>query len=220
MAYGKGIDYPIMKIRNWVSTHRYCLAGLYLFVFLLGFFLLEVFVPEPIFIIHCFLDDMIPFNEWFILPYFLWYAWVPVFLVFFMLKDREAYLRLCFIMFGGATICLIIYAIWPNGLDLRREIPADNFCADILRFIRDIDPPNNVCPSIHVSSTVSIDLVIRRADCLKNCRKLKLLSLAVTLAICISTMFIKQHSAVDVICGALLSILLAIISDRIWKPTR
>lgn len=204
-----------MKVLSWIRTHRYCLAGLYLFVFLFGFFLLEVFVPEPKFIIHCFLDDWIPFNEWFVIPYFLWYAWVPVFLVFFMLKERDAYLRLCFIMFGGATVCLMIYALWPNGLELRREITSDNFCADVLRFIRSVDPPNNVCPSIHVSSTVSIDMVIRRSEYFKNNSRIRRLSLAVTAAICISTMFVKQHSAVDVFCGILLSILFAQISDRI-----
>lgn len=202
-----------MKVFHWINTHRYCLAGLYLFVFLLGFFLLEVFVPEPVFIVHCFLDDWIPFNEWFIIPYFMWYAWVPVFLVFFMLKERDAYLRLCFIMFGGATICLVIYALWPNGLDLREEILADNVCADILRLIRSIDPPNNVCPSIHVSSTVAIHMVICRSEYLKGHRRLKVLSLAVTAAICVSTMFIKQHSAVDVLCGVLLSVILAKVSD-------
>ncbi len=30
-----------MKIVQWIKTHRYCLAGLYLFVFLAGFFMLQ-----------------------------------------------------------------------------------------------------------------------------------------------------------------------------------
>ena len=79
---------------NWIKTHRYCLAGLYMLVFLSGFFLLELHEPSDVHIIHCAVDDLIPFNEWFVLPYFLWYAWVPVFMIYFMIKDREAYLRL------------------------------------------------------------------------------------------------------------------------------
>ena len=206
-----------MKVLQWIKTHRYCLAGLYLFVFLLGFFLLEVLVKEPKYIIHCVIDDWIPFNEWFVIPYFLWYAWVPVFLVFFMIREKEAYLRLCFIMFTGATLCLIIYGIWPNGLELRREIVSDNICADIVRFLRSVDPPYNVCPSIHVSSTVSVHRVICTSGCFMKNRKIKRLSLAVTLSICISTMFIKQHSVIDVICGWGLSEGLALISGRRYR---
>lgn len=206
-----------MKLLQWIKTHRYCLAGLYLFVFLLGFFLLEVLVKEPKYMIHCALDDWIPFNEWFVIPYFLWYAWVPVFLVFFMICEKEAYLRLCFIMFTGATLCLIVYGIWPNGLSLRREIVSDNICADIVRFLRSVDPPYNVCPSIHVSSTVSVHRVICTSESFGKNRKIKGLSLAVTLSICISTMFIKQHSMIDVICGWVLTEVLALAANPILK---
>lgn len=205
------------RMTAWVRTHRYCLAGTYLFVFLLGFFLLEVFEPEPRYILHCAVDDWIPFNEWFILPYFLWYGWVPVFMLYFMVRDRVSYLRLCFILFVGATLCLGIYLVLPNGLELRREITADNFCARLVRLIRSIDPPCNVCPSLHVSSTVAIHLVISRAESLRGKPWIWGLSLAVTLLICISTMFVKQHSAIDVVCGWLLSLVLAWVSDRIWR---
>ena len=55
-------------------------------VFLSGFFLLELHEPSDVHIIHCAVDDLIPFNEWFVLPYFLWYAWVPVFMLYFITK--------------------------------------------------------------------------------------------------------------------------------------
>lgn len=197
------------KVINWVQTHKYCLAGTYLFVFLLCFYLLEVHGPEPRYIIRCVVDDWIPFNEWFVIPYFLWYLWVPLFLVYFMVKDRTAYLQLCFIMFTGATVCLLVYVLLPNGLDLRREIAGTNPCAVLVGILRGIDPPHHVCPSIHVSSTVAVHLVICYAGSLDERPGLRRLSLAVTLLICISTMFIKQHSLVDVVCGWGLSLLLA-----------
>ena len=132
----------IKQVMNWIKTHRYCLAGLYMLVFLSGFFLLELHEPSDVHIIHCAVDDLIPFNEWFVLPYFLWYAWVPVFMLYFMIKDREAYLRLCFVMFAGATFCLFVYLLAPNGLNLRQEITSQNFCAQIVRFLRSVDPPH------------------------------------------------------------------------------
>ena len=198
----------IKQVMNWIKTHRYCLAGLYMLVFLSGFFLLQLHEPSDVHIIHCAVDDLIPFNEWFVLPYFLWYAWVPVFMIYFMIKDREAYLRLCFVMFAGATFCLFVYLLAPNGLNLRQEITSQNFCAQIVRFLRSVDPPNNVCPSIHVSSTVAVHLTICHAASVRNKKPIRTLSWIVTILICLSTMFIKQHSLVDVLCGWILSLIL------------
>ncbi len=208
-----------MKAVAWIKSHRYCLAGLYLFVFLAGFFLLEVIAPKPVIYIHCILDDWIPFNEWFVIPYFLWYAWVPVFMIYFMIHGREEYLQLCFIMFTGATFCLILYAVFPNGLQLRQEIQATNFCASLICWLRSIDPPCNVCPSIHVSSTVAIHLVIVKARQFRHCPRIRALSWVVTVLISISTLFIKQHSVIDVVCGWGLSLLLEVVwqyRERVW----
>ena len=47
---------------HWIKTHKYALVGLYLFVFLAGFGLLELVVKEPKVIIHCPVDDWIPFS--------------------------------------------------------------------------------------------------------------------------------------------------------------
>ena len=52
----------IKQVMNWIKTHRYCLAGLYMLVFLSGFFLLELHEPSDVHIIHCAVDDLIPFN--------------------------------------------------------------------------------------------------------------------------------------------------------------
>ena len=203
---------------QWIKSHRYCLAGLYLFVFLGGFFLMERLVPEPEYVISCPIDDWIPFCEWFVLPYFLWYLWVPALMLIFMFRDRDAYLRLCLIMFSGATLCLVIYALWPNGLNLRREITSDNFCADIVRFLRWVDTPNNVCPSIHVSSTVAVHQAVCGSALLGKNRRVRALSFAVMFLIGISTMFIKQHSIIDVVCGWALSAGIAAAGDRLIWP--
>ena len=199
---------------KWIKTHQYCLTGLYLFVFLFGFFLLEVFAPSPKFIVHSVFDDWIPFNEWFVIPYFFWYLWVPLFLIFFMIREKEAYLELCFIMFAGATLCLIIYILCPTGLELRGEITKTNLCSGAVRLLRRIDPPQNVCPSIHVSSTVAIHLVVCRSVTFKQNRKIKMLSLFVTLMISISTLFIKQHSVIDVLYGWIVSGFFAVLTYR------
>ena len=199
---------------NWIKTHRYCLAGLYMLVFLSGFFLLELHEPSDVHIIHCAVDDLIPFNEWFVLPYFLWYAWVPVFMIYFMIKDREAYLRLCFVMFAGATFCLFVYLLAPNGLNLRQEITSQNFCAQIVRFLRSVDPPNNVCPSIHVFNSIAINTVIQHSNAFKHKKLVHVGSYILALAICMSTFFLKQHSVVDVFWACVLGLILYPLSYK------
>ena len=77
-----------------------------------------------------------------------------------------------------------------------------------MRFLRSVDPPNNVCPSIHVSSTVAVHLTICHAASERNKKPIRTLSWIVTILICLSTMFIKQHSLVDVLCGWILSLIL------------
>ncbi len=198
----------------WLRTHRYCMVGLYLPLFLLGFLALEIVDMEARHtIIHCPADDWIPFIEWFVIPYVLWYAWVPAFLLYFMFTDKDSYLRLCFVMFTGMTVCLAVYALWPNGLELRGEIDRQNFCSWLVQKLRAIDPPRNVCPSIHVSSTVSIYLTLLHSKRFGGSIKAQSIALAVSFLICISTLFIKQHSIVDVLCGWALSCGL----DLLWR---
>ena len=48
----------------------------YMCIYFPIFSLLEQFC-EPRYVIHCALDDMIPFNEWFVIPYVIWFAFVP-----------------------------------------------------------------------------------------------------------------------------------------------
>ena len=65
-------------------------------------------------------------------------------------------------MFTGMTICLLIYTVLPNGLQLRPAVVRDNLLARIAGMLYAIDTPTNVCPSIHVSSTVAIMIIVMR----------------------------------------------------------
>ena len=59
----------------------------------------------------------------------------------------------------------------PAGTKRFKSAAGDHiteFCAQIVRFLRRVDPPNNVCPSIHVSSTVAVHLTICHAASVRN----------------------------------------------------
>src|SRR5665647_1880733 len=98
---------------------------LYFVFYLVAFFTLE-HLKRPQYIIHSFLDDYISFNEYFVIPYFLWFVCLGLSLIGFMIYEKETFLNLCLMMFGGMTFCLITYAIIPSGLNLRGEVEGSN----------------------------------------------------------------------------------------------
>lgn len=194
-------------MKKWVSEHPYIIPVVYFIVYFPVFFLLESFI-EPKYIIHCGLDDWIPFCEWFVIPYFIWFLLVPATLFIYMVKDRKHYFKLCGLLFCGMTFCLLMYIVFPNGLNLRMEIPRDNMLCRLIGSLYQVDTATNVCPSIHVSSTTSILYVNMHSDYMKKKPLCKLFSWILTVLICLSTMFLKQHSVVDVILGILVTVVL------------
>lgn len=157
---------------------------------------------------------MIPFCEWFIFPYFSWYIVVPVALSLLMFKNREDFLRLCFLMFGGMTIALFIYLIAPNSITFRADIINDNIASKICKFLYALDAPTNVCPSIHVSSSVAIDMAIQKSETFGKNIPVRIISFIIMILISLSTMFVKQHSFTDAAAGLLVSLILFIIAFR------
>jgi membrane-associated phospholipid phosphatase len=75
-------------------------------------------------------------------------------------------------------------------------------------FIYSIDPPINVCPSIHVINSIGVNAVVWNSSLFANNKRIKVSSAVIMILICFSTLFIKQHSFLDVIAGIGLSIML------------
>ena len=202
---------------SWLRKNPHAWLMAYWVFYLVGFFSLEQLDPEYT-IIHCFIDDWIPFNEWFVIPYCLWYLWMPGAMLYLFFKDKADYCRLCFIMFVGMTVAMLCYLVWPNGLDLREPITHHNVLCQLVELLRSIDTPTNVCPSIHISSTTSIAIVGLRSKLFRENRPVKALIWCVTILITLSTLFLRQHSVIDVAAGAVLSLVLAIPAYRInWQ---
>ena len=188
--------------------------------YLLLFFWLDLAVKEPRFILHSPLDDMIPFNEWFAVFYFLWFPIFPGSLLAFLLLDKADFWELCFVVFTGAVISFAAYIWLPTGLELRPEVlPRDNFFSRLMQFIWLVDSPRNVCPSLHCSISAAIALVTCRSRSLRGRGLLKAAVVLVMLLICLSTMFVKQHSAWDVFVGVGMSLLLFAAAE-IWRKVK
>ena len=68
------------------------------------------------------------------------------------------------------------------------------------------DKPTNVCPSLHCYEALTIHIGMVQSGLFKKGKRLFQTVSVLTLAlICLSTVFIKQHSVVDVAAGLLLA---------------
>ena len=98
--------------RNWFARHPIGFMALYFLLYLSAFNFLETQISMPrVLLVHCRLDDLIPFCKYAILPYFAWFAWIPFTLFYLLWKaPREDFWRLCLPLFGGcnaaAPFCL------------------------------------------------------------------------------------------------------------------
>ena len=192
-------------MKEFISKYKHAWCLLYAFIYLPWFVFLEKNVLHYS-IIHIRLDDYIPFNEYFIIPYFLWFAYVAVAIMFFFFTNKEDYYKLCAFLFIGMTISLIICTIWPNGHNLRpTEFARENIFTDMVRGLWATDTPTNIFPSIHVYNSIGVHLAVMNSEALKKKRVVRIISFALMASICLSTVFLKQHSALDGIGAIVMS---------------
>lgn len=50
------------------------------------------------------IDDSIPFIEYFVIPYFLWFGYVAAAVAYFFFKNKHDFYRLCGFLAAGMTI--------------------------------------------------------------------------------------------------------------------
>ena len=105
----------LSQLRSRCRPHLW--YQLYWVVYLIWFFWLDLTVTAPKYILHSPLDDLIPFNEWFVIPYCSWFLLLAGVTAALWWYDTASYDKLCLTMFSGMTFCLIVYMILPNGLE-------------------------------------------------------------------------------------------------------
>lgn len=193
-------------MKKWIQQYKHAWVFLYGLIYIPWFFWLERHVTDNFHLIHSSLDDYIPFMEIFIVPYTLWFAFIAVTLGYFFLKDKSGFYRLVTFLFTGMTIFLILCTFFPNGLDLRPTVfPRDNIFTDMVKTLYLADTPTNVLPSIHVFNSIGAYIAICHNKILRNNRWIHYGSLIMTILIILSTMFLKQHSVIDVISAFLMA---------------
>ncbi len=187
-------------------AYRHILLLLYWPVHGLLFALLERgWVAERYYTVQCALDKLIPFNEWFFLPYLFWFVYLIGGLAYTFFYDVPAFRRMMRFIILTYAVTLVIYILWPTCQHLRpRVFPRDNVMTRFAAWFYAFDTNTNVCPSIHVLGAVAVSVGLWDARGFDR-PGWRLLFGAQTALICLSTLFVKQHSVLDVLAAAALS---------------
>lgn len=183
---------------------------IYGIIYVTLFYFLEQRTDVDFYIIETPLDNIIPFCEYFVVPYVFWfvYMFVAILMFIFINPDKKEYYQMIFNLGTGMTLFLLISYFFPNGLELRPEqLVRDNLFTDITELVWRHDSPTNVLPSIHVFNSIGIHIAFTKSKMLSQDRWLIGASLVLTVLIVLSTVFLKQHSVIDVVSAIILNVI-------------
>ena len=186
---------------------------IFLCIYMVFFFLVERYEASSYYIPEIPLDHDIPFIPAFIIPYVMWFPWIPFVCLWALFTDEDAYNRITRLLMIGMSLFIVISFLFPTKLFLRPDsVPGNDICSKMVRYLHKIDTPTNVFPSIHVYDTLVLcyGVFIGKCKLFKN-TLFRVFTVLLTVAICLATCFLKQHSVVDGI-AALVMLGLAILA--------
>ena len=189
-------NFRFSKIREPQFNHLLYLLG-WVGYFIL-YFLTENLIPyEKCYPVHCWLDVVIPFCEYFVIPYVGWYFLIVGSLIYFALYNPKNFKNMSKYIIITQIVAMVIYIAFPNRQDLRPDyFVRDNIFTNIVGLLYAADTCTGVCPSLHVAYSVGIASTwLREKSASKLC---KTFIVTFCFFVCISVAFVKQHSVVDI----------------------
>lgn len=199
-------DFRFSKLQTPAYRHLKLLA--FWPVYGMLFLFIERFCPgKQYHPVQCALDRYIPFCEWFFLPYCAWFFFVGGVLFYAAGHDAPAFTALMRYIIVTHLSALTIYFFYPTCQNLRpAAFPRANALTRCVAALYAIDTSTNVCPSIHVLGAVGAWLASLRMARFRSAAW-RVFFFAAMVLISISTVFIKQHSAMDVLMALPLCLL-------------
>ena len=209
-------QFRLSKINEPQFAHLKLLLGWV--VYFLFYFLTENFIPvESCHVIHSALDDLIPFNEFFFIPYCFWYLLIVISLVYFALYDVENFKNLQIFIIITQVVAMTVYILYPSVQNLRpTEFARDNFFTWLAGIIYTLDTPTGVCTSLHVAYSLGIGscwLKEKQAG-----KPWKVFVVFSVILISLSTAVVKQHSVIDIAAALPVGLLAEVlVFHKYWK---
>lgn len=146
------------------------------------------------------LDSLIPFLPGFLVPYVGCFVhWALTYYIVY--KTEDGFARLFTAAVVGYIICFIVYLAWPTTIT-RPADEAKGVWGFVYGVICASDAPLNLFPSMHCM--VAYLCAASTLRCPNAGRLYKAFSCIMLALVCMATVFVKQHYALDVLGGILL----------------
>ena len=99
-----------MNWKQFIYCYKHIFVALYFPVYMVWFMWLEARDDVPFTYIHCAIDDYIPFCEYFIIPYLLWFLYIAVTVGYFLFfnENTTEFWSLILNLAIGMTLFLIV----------------------------------------------------------------------------------------------------------------
>lgn len=220
------VDYRKLRPNNLTSPEfKHLLLLLFWPIFGMLFYAAENLIPRDYYDpIWCPLDDAIPFCEWFMIPYMFWFVFLVGMHVYLLFFDIRAFRRFMYYIILTYGVTIVVYLIYPNCQELRPTVfPRDNFLTRFIAGFYDFDTNTNVCPSLHAVGSMAVAFAAWDTPRFQKIGW-KIAFTVTALLIAFSTVFVKQHSILDVFWALLLCavvyVVVYIVPDRLkWLKT-
>lgn len=158
------------------------------------------------------IDNLIPVIPATIIIYLGCYLyWIVNYVIGAGQEDDEAYKFLSADLFAK-LICMVIFIAFPTT-NTRPVLEDEGFFTEVLKMLYQIDAADNLFPSIHCLTSWFCLIAVRKNPNVKTVYKI--ISVIITVAICVSTLTTRQHVIVDVAGGIALAEFSYLIVDKI-----
>lgn len=158
------------------------------------------------------IDNLIPVIPATIIIYLGCYLyWIVNYVIGAGQEDDEAYKFLSADLFAK-LICMVIFIAFPTT-NTRPVLEDEGFFTEVLKMLYQIDAADNLFPSIHCLTSWFCLIAVRKNPNIKTVYKI--ISVIITVAICVSTLTTRQHVIVDVAGGIALAEFSYLIVDKI-----
>ena len=182
---------------------------IFLALYMVFFYIIRMIKVEKFYHPCMALDYKIPFIKFFVIPYLSWLGWIPFIWLITLYNDEKMYKKTSYMMMISMTSYMLLSLVFPTSLSLRPVVSCNDIFCRLTKFLYSLTPETYVFPSLHVfHSLVALYAIYHsKGELFKN-TAFRIFGLIWTMLICLSTVFVKQHSIIDAMGGLIYFIIM------------